>query len=90
MNRITQRHVDGCCETLNIVLGRPVASYVDGKPQAGNIHADLAYGGVAIHQMSDSGSGTSMLSDRGTKREAWIWLCAAIRGAQLMKDTINN
>jgi len=88
MDRITQRHIDGCCETLNIALGLPVAPYVDGKPQAGNIHADLGYGGVSIVQMSDSGSGTSTLSDRGTKREAWQWLCAAIRGAQLQSHSI--
>ncbi len=74
------------------MLGLPVAPYVDGKPQAGCIHADHVYGGVGIVQMSWRGgcSGVSPLSDTGTKREAWQWLCAAIRGAQLMSDSIKD
>ena len=91
MDRITDRHIDGCCETLNEMLGLPVAPYVDGKAQQGCIHSDHAYGGVSIVQMSwrEGCSGTSTLSDTGTKREAWQWLCAAIRGAQLMRDSSN-
>ena len=92
MNRITDRHIDGCCETLNEMLGLPVVPYVDGKPQAGCIHADHVYGGVGIAQMSlqEGCGGTHTLSDTGTKREAWQWLCAAIRGAQLMRDSIKE
>ena len=88
MQRITDRHIEGCCETLNEVLGLPVAPYIDGKPQQGCIHADYSYGGVSIVQMSsrEGCTGVSTLSDRGTKREAWQWLCAAIRGAQLLKE----
>ena len=92
MDRITDRHIDGCCETLNQMLGLPVAPYVDGKAQQGCIHSDHCYGGVAIVQMSwrEGCSGVSVLSDTGTKREAWQWLCAAIRGAQLMSDSIKD
>ena len=92
MDRITNRHIDGCCETLNEMLGLPVAPYVDGKAQQGCIHAGHVYGGVCIVQMSwrEGCSGTSVLSDTGTKREAWQWLCAAIRGAQMMRDSIKD
>jgi len=89
MERTTQRHIDGSLETLNTLLGLPLAPYVDGKPQAKNIHADYAYGGVSIVQMSSHGSGVSTLSDRGSKREAWQWICAAIRGIQLHKESSN-
>lgn len=86
--RITNRHIDGCCETLNTLLGLPLEPYKDGEPQAGCIHADHVYGGVAIAQMSfrKGCTGTRRLSDLGTKRETWQWLCAAIRGVQLAQE----
>jgi len=86
-DRTTNRHIDGCCETLNTMLGFPLEPYKDGKPQANCIHADHANGGVMIVQMSsqEGCTGTRSLSDRGTKREAWQWLCAAIRGIQLSR-----
>jgi len=92
MDRITDRHIDGCCETLNQMLGFPVAPYVDGKAQQGCIHSDHVYGGGLIVEMSLRGgcAGTSTLSDTGTKRAAWQWLCAAVRGAPLMSDSIKD
>jgi len=61
------------------------------RSRAASIQSHV-YGGVSIVQMSwrEGCSGVSTLSDTGTKREAWQWLCAAIRGAQLMRDSIKD
>ena len=87
-DRITDRHLDGCCETLNELLGLPLQPWKDGKPQAGCIHIDSGYGSVDVVQMSktEGCTGVASLSGSGTKREAHRWLCAAIRGVQLAQE----
>lgn len=91
MQRITDRHLDGCCETLNELLSLPLQPWQDGKPQANCIHIEASCGVVDVVQMSsrEGCSGVRSLSGSGTKREAHTWLCAAIRGAQLAQEHRN-
>ena len=85
--RITDKHLDGCCETLNLLLGRPVAPWQDGQSQAGCIHIDSSYGCVGIAEMTGNGGGTRSLACGLSKREAWEWLCACIRGVQMAQES---
>ena len=90
MQRITNKNLDGCCETLNELLGLPLQPYKDGKGQPGCIHIDSGYGCVDVVQMSNESGGVSSLSGSGTKREAHAWLCAAIRGVQLKEQSLRR
>lgn len=92
MQRITDKHLDGCCETLNELLGLPLQPYKDGKPQARCIHIDSGYGCVDVVQMSSTEgcTGVRSLSGSCTKREAHAWLCAAIRGVQLKEESLKQ
>ena len=90
MNRITDRDIDECCETLNQMLGLPVAPYVNGKPQQGCIHRGHSISAIVQMSLIEGSSAVDLLSVINTKREAWQWLRAAIRGAQLMSDSTKD
>jgi len=83
MDRITEKHLTGSCETLNIVLGLPTE-----YGEHGHIWTQGTNGYVNV--MQQEGRGARTLSVGNTKRQAWEWLGAAIAGAQMMKESLNN
>jgi len=83
MQRITEKHLTGSCETLNTVLGLPTE-----YGEHGHIWTQGANGYVNVMQCD--GKGARILSCGNSKREAWEWLCAAIQGAQMMKESLNK
>ena len=83
MDRITDKHLAGSCETLNIVLGLPTE-----YGEHGHIWTQGTNGYVNV--MQQEGKGARTLSVGNTKRQAWEWLCAAIAGAQMMKESLKN
>ena len=79
--RIKRQWVDDSANTLCEVLGLPTEDYVPG-----NIFVQSAYGYNMIQQIvSDSGAAQTLATGL-TLREAHEWLCAAIRGACMMRD----
>ena len=83
MDRITKKHLDGSCETLNTVLGLPTE-----YGEHGHIWTQATNGYVNV--MQQEGRGARNLSVGNTKREAWEWLCAAIAGAQMMQESLKK
>ena len=83
MDRITKKHLEGSCESLNIVLGMPLE-----YGEHGHIWTQRANGYVNVMQCD--GGGARDLSCGNTMRQAWQWLCAAIAGAQMMKESLKN
>ena len=90
MQRITKKHLDGSIETLNTVLGLPTECWVDGKGQIGHIFDQGVAGYINIEQIVSEGGATRQLACGNTKREAWEWVCAAIKGAQMMKESLQK
>ena len=83
MQRITDKHLTGSCETLNAVLRLPTE-----YGENGHIWTQRNYGYVNV--MQQEGKGARTLSVGNTKRQAWEWLCAAIQGAQMMKESLGK
>lgn len=78
MDRITEKMLQGLCDSLNRITGAPMTPYTkdaDGKYRAniGNYHLDGAYGGWCIVRMHNDGGGidTPIFGGHRTKREAF-------------------
>lgn len=60
--RVTVAELEAAVTVLNELTGSPLTPYrKDGDsftPNAGNYHLSRAYGGFALHQMADHGTGT--------------------------------
>lgn len=61
--RVTVAELEAAVRLLNDITGSPAEPYTvrDGEvptPNAGNYHLSRAYGGFALHQMADHGTGT--------------------------------
>ena len=61
--RVTVSELEAAVRLLNDITGSPAEPYTvrDGEaptPNAGNYHLSRAYGGYALHQMADHGTGT--------------------------------
>lgn len=75
MNRITNKHLEFKVERINTAMDTPQQPYTQTdsghKPNARCYHLSYAYGGVALHQMCDEGTGIHDISRQGhvTKRE---------------------
>ena len=90
MQRITQKHLDGSIETLNTILGLPTDCWVDGKAQIGHIFDQSVAGYINIEQITNESGATRHLACGNNKREAWEWVCAAIKGAQMMQESLKG
>ena len=61
--RVTVTELEAAVRLLNNITGSPAEPYTvrEGEvpiPNAGNYHLSRAYGGYALHQMADHGTGT--------------------------------
>ena len=81
MNRITNAHLQQCCNILNKHYGyelEPHGADADGhyKPNPNVYHISGAYGGVALEQMMPEGSGVRRIScdGYGTKRQLYTFM----------------
>lgn len=90
--RINQQMLDRKIELLNKITGSPAKPYrqeADGRYYAnpGNFHIDSAYGGYALHRMSNEsgGAGYPHGFPHGyfNRRELFEYLCAFIAGIEL-------
>ena len=79
--RIKREWVDGSADTLCEVLSLPTQDY-----EVGNIFVQSQYGYNTIQQVVSDGGAVQTLATGLTLREAHEWLCAAIRGACMMRD----
>lgn len=64
MNRITEKQLEAVCARINRATGSPLETYTrqeDGRLKAnvGNYHISHAYGGVALHRMSNESGGVT-------------------------------
>lgn len=61
--RITQKDLEAVCARINAATCSPVKPYIDGVAQIGNFHLSGAYGGWALHRMSNLGGGVHAIID---------------------------
>ena len=59
MNQITIKFMEAQVNRLNRTAGTPLLPYVNGKAQIGCYHLSGAYGGHALHQMSNTSGGVT-------------------------------
>jgi len=91
-NRITTKQLENLVTRINEVLGLPTEPYTetDGqyRPNAGVYVLDWAYGGVKLSRMStkEGCTGQSDISGLGTKREAWDFMHAFLKGIEAGKQ----
>ena len=82
--RTNRKHLEGSLEVLNTLLGRPLATYIDGEPVSGCISYE--HWGSSFFITESEGSASRRLSDSGSLKEAHQWVCAAIKGVQLQQN----
>lgn len=87
MGIITNKHLEGLIDRINIVTKNPTTSWTkfkngNIKPNIGNYHLDEAYGGVALHQMVNEQGGVDDIFNSGymTKRDLYNRLSAFLKG----------
>jgi hypothetical protein len=85
--RITQKDLEAVVKHINEITHSPLESYtkdLEGRLKAnvGNYHLSYAYGGVALHRMSNGSGGvtTPINSGHVTKRELYKLMQAYING----------
>lgn len=81
-NRITEAQLQAVCTRINRTLGTPLAPYAGSDPCPRAYLIDYSYGGVSLHQMSDSGTGESDVFGCGhvTKRALMDMMRAFLAG----------
>ena len=95
MARISHKQADAQAVTLNRILGLPEQTYLlqeDGTylAQIGCIHICSQNGTNNVYQMSNKSGGVQGLAYGLTLAEVYLWLNAAIGGAQLMQNQIST
>ena len=94
MERITKQQLEALTKWINELTGNPVTPYAkdkDGKykPQANCYHLSGAYGGYALHQMCETGSGVhDIFGGHMPKRELYNKMHAFIKGIRTEKKTL--
>jgi hypothetical protein len=92
MQRITQKMLEGLCDTLNELMGYDTTPYrsVDGKytPSPHNMHLDWAYSGVMLAQFGATGSGIScpLGSYHRPKKQMGLEIQAMIDGIRIAQQ----
>jgi hypothetical protein len=82
MQRVTEANLKAIVDRINRMQGTPENSYKDGKACVGNYHLSHAYGGVALHQMTNESGGCRDVINVGhvSKRELQSMMFAYIQG----------
>ena len=86
-NRVTEKQLQAIVDRINRITGSPAEPYINGKAQPGNYHISHAYGGVALHRMSNTCGGVSSPLSTGhiPKRELANLMWAYISGLNEVK-----
>ena len=93
MERITNKHNAYQLKILNEKSNNPLDpisanwSEEGTKWNIGNIHTIGQYGYTTIHRTVNDGGGVTTLATGLTKREAYNWLRAAIKGIELKEES---
>lgn len=95
-NRITVKDLESMIERLNIALGKPTDAYVKDEygrlvGNRGVLVLDAAYGGYNVSMMANEGGGEHgnvLGGGRGTKREVYDRLYAALCGSNMKADML--
>lgn len=88
MSRITEKQLQAVVDRINRLTNSPMTPYLDGKPQANCYHLSHAYGGVALHRMSDREGCTGVSDMFGyhmPKRDLFNRMQAFIAGLEASK-----
>ena len=86
MKRITNKDIEYLLKILNEKSNNPVNVFPY-KDNIGNIHTTGQYGYTTIHRTVNDGGGVTTLATGLTKREAYNWLRAAIKGIELKEES---
>lgn len=83
--RITEKDLQATVDRINRTAGTPEMPYSKRtdkmEPNAKCYHLSFAYGGVALHQMCDEGTGVhDILNGHKTKRELYNEMHAFLKG----------
>lgn len=75
---ITEARLREMVMTINDQAKAPPVPYVNGVAQIGNYHLSYAYGGVALHRMTNAGGAVTDVFNRGhmPKRELHDLMCS--------------
>lgn len=91
MNRITNKDLEAVVKRINTITNSPEVTWerkklpdgrVIGTSKIGNYHLSFAYGGVALHRISNESGGVSTPINSGhvSKRELYNLMQAYISG----------
>ena len=86
MQRITNKDIEYQLKILNQRSNNPINVFPY-KDNIGNIHITGQYGYTTIHRTVNDGGGVTTLVTGLTKREAYIWIVAAIKGIELKEES---
>ena len=96
MSRVTEKQLDAIANRINTMCGAPLAPYVNGVAQIGCAHISHAYGGVALHRMTNASGGACDVFGAGhmPKKELAARMFSYIAGlqdcAEMMRPQLQN
>ena len=86
MERITNKDIEYQLKILNKKSNNPINVWPY-KDNIGNIHTHNQYGYTSIHRTVNESGGVTQLATGLTKREAYNWIKASIKGIELMEES---
>tara|TARA_B100000575_G_C22511306_1_gene333051 strand:- start:112 stop:378 length:267 start_codon:yes stop_codon:yes gene_type:complete len=86
MERITNKNIEYQLKILNEKTNNPINVWPY-KDNIGNIHTSKQNGYTNIHRTVNEGGGVTKLAGGLTKREAYNWIKAAIKGIELVEES---
>ena len=89
MARIKIADIERVILDLNNSLGYSTESYSKGVSQEKNYHLYEAYGGYALHQVSNKAGGSTTIFGLTTKRELFDQIAAYASGIGIAKSSTN-
>lgn len=86
MERITNKDIEYQLKILNEKSNNPINVWPY-KDNIGNIHTSNWNGYTNIHRTANASGGVTALARGLTKREAYNWIKASIKGIELMEES---
>ena len=92
MVRIKEKDIESLLRTLNKMTNNPIETWntKESCHNPGNIYLQCVAGYYNLERVSTKGGGAGHLAQGLTKRQAYEWLRAAIKGIDLLKDNAST
>ena len=86
--RTSEKDLQNIVDRINVITNSPRKAYENNEAKIGNYCLYFAYGGVALHRITNSGGGIREIISMGTKKELYGKLQSFLNGIQAGKEVV--